>query len=182
MLQYVSNTCTLSASNQGLCADTPMKAFGGDAVIQLLNKIRQNPRQFKHLPIGPIGSVLSLRNDMWARAVEASIGGFFNNFIVDNDADSRTLSVCSYLSGVSSTVKLLDSSAVVSCLGMLNGHPLHGCAGLAEAHVSLCLGLMWQQPLCAPWERPAHSWSAVYCAAPRFSDPTLTPAASASAS
>ena len=70
-----------------------MKAFGGDGVVQLLSKIKANTRQFRHVPIGPIGAVLSLQNDTWATAVEASIGAFFNNFIVDNDQDFQTLSV-----------------------------------------------------------------------------------------
>ena len=75
-----------------LLTDMPMKAFGGDGVVQLVSKIRQY-NAWTCVPIGPIGSVLSLQNDIWARAVEASIGSFFNNFIVDNDKDLHTLNV-----------------------------------------------------------------------------------------
>ena len=59
----------------------------------LVQLVKANSRSFKHLPIGPIGAQLSLQDDIWATAAEASIGQCFNDWIVDNPRDHGALTV-----------------------------------------------------------------------------------------
>ena len=49
--------------------------------------------RFHQPPIGPIGSKLTLQDDKWARAVEASIGRALSTFVVHDFADQGTLRV-----------------------------------------------------------------------------------------
>ena len=45
------------------------------------------------MPIGPIGSHLTLTDDKWAAAVEVAIGRALSTFIVHNFADQKVLMV-----------------------------------------------------------------------------------------
>lgn len=84
--------------------ETPTLAFGGDRLPALLKAIASSQRKFSRPPIGPIGAHLSLEDDHWAVAVEASIGSIFDSFIVHNHPDMQLLKV------------LLGSNAAECCI------------------------------------------------------------------
>lgn len=78
-----------------VCTGDPIRAFGGDEVKQLLQRIDAAVRQrkFEQRPIGPIGSFLSLSDDRWADAVERAMGHCFDSFLVHSQKDLRVLLV-----------------------------------------------------------------------------------------
>ncbi|KAK9811990.1 hypothetical protein WJX73_006757 [Symbiochloris irregularis] len=69
----------------------PVVAFGGNQVDKLLTEIQRKVSQFHRPPIGPVGAFLSLDDDHWATAVEASIGTLFNQFLVHDEHDMKLL-------------------------------------------------------------------------------------------
>ncbi|PIA35639.1 hypothetical protein AQUCO_03500177v1 [Aquilegia coerulea] len=69
-------------------------AFGGDKVLNLLKAIERNYKKFTMPPIGPIGSHVKLRNEMWGAAAEIALGKLLNAFIVTNHKDSLLLRAC----------------------------------------------------------------------------------------
>ncbi|XP_061353023.1 structural maintenance of chromosomes protein 6A [Gastrolobium bilobum] len=69
--------------------------FGGDKVMNLLQKIERYRLRFKMPPIGPIGAHLKLLNgDKWALAVEHAVGRLLNSFIVTDHQDFQLLKQC----------------------------------------------------------------------------------------
>lgn len=69
-------------------------AFGGAKVLQLLKAIERHHRGFTMPPIGPIGSHVKLKNEMWGVAAESALGKLLNAFIVTNHKDSLLLRTC----------------------------------------------------------------------------------------
>ncbi|XP_020912192.1 structural maintenance of chromosomes protein 6 [Exaiptasia diaphana] len=67
-----------------------MRIFGA-YVPELLNKIKQNRRQFHHLPVGPIGGHLTLRDQKWALSVESCIKGLAWAFCCHDNHDEQAL-------------------------------------------------------------------------------------------
>lgn len=63
-----------------------------EAFVRKIDQAVQSGR-FHKPPLGPIGSLLTLTDDKWAVAVEASVGRAFNNFIVHNHHDCKLLKV-----------------------------------------------------------------------------------------
>lgn len=59
----------------------------------LLDAIEANKNRFERKPLGPLGSLLTLTDDKWAVAVEASVGRTFNNFIVHSSHDAQLFKV-----------------------------------------------------------------------------------------
>ena len=64
--------------------------------------------RFTRLPIGPIGSKLTLTDDKWAAAVEVAIGRALSTFIVHSFADQKVLMV-----------------GMIHLLACSDGHQLH---------------------------------------------------------
>ena len=65
----------------------------GQLLAKLMSDVQSNLSRFERPPLGPFGTLLSLTDDKWATAVEASIGKVFNNFIVHNGRDAALLRV-----------------------------------------------------------------------------------------
>ena len=65
----------------------------GQMLARLLSMIEADRSRFQKPPLGPFGSLLSLTDDKWAVAIEASVGRTFNNFIVHSHRDAATLRV-----------------------------------------------------------------------------------------
>lgn len=67
--------------------------FGGVQAVRLKEAVERAVRQnkFHKAPIGPIGSYLSLTDDIWGVAVEASIGRQFFTWIVHDRHDQQLL-------------------------------------------------------------------------------------------
>ena len=59
-------------------------------MIDLVNFLQQNQRQFRRPPKGPLGAAISLREQKWSTAVESVIGFSLYSFIVDNRQDEFT--------------------------------------------------------------------------------------------
>ena len=58
----------------------------------LVTTISRNARRFTHLPIGPLGSRIKLRDYAWSTAVEQVLKMFLLcGFVVDNHRDADTL-------------------------------------------------------------------------------------------
>lgn len=78
-------------------AGNPVSMFAphgqGQLLARLMVEIEQNLSSFERPPLGPFGTLLSLADDHWATAVEASIGKVFNSFIVHNGRDAALLRV-----------------------------------------------------------------------------------------
>ncbi|PRW20506.1 structural maintenance of chromosomes 6B isoform A [Chlorella sorokiniana] len=68
-----------------------LAAFGGRAVVELMQAIKQAGARFSRPPIGPLGQYLHLEDSRWAMAVEAALGFKLNAFIVHSMADSQLL-------------------------------------------------------------------------------------------
>ena len=64
-------------------------------MLALQKAVANNQTKFSKPPIGPIGTHLSLEDDHWAIAIEASIGSIFNSFIVHSHKDMQLLKVIS---------------------------------------------------------------------------------------
>ena len=56
-------------------------------MVDLVNILQQNSRQFRKPPKGPLGAAVKLREQKWSTAVEAVIGGNLHSFVVDNRQD-----------------------------------------------------------------------------------------------
>ena len=74
---------------------------------QLMQRLRAMRGRFRRPVLGPIGSLISLTDDKWARAAEQNLGSILNTFIVDNPGDFDVFKVCTrselYLCSVHST-------------------------------------------------------------------------------
>ena len=79
------------------CAGNPISMFAapnqGQQLTRLVSEIQSNLSRFEKPPLGPFGSLLTLTDDKWAVAVEASIGRSFNNFVVHSHRDAATFRV-----------------------------------------------------------------------------------------
>jgi chromosome segregation ATPase len=51
--------------------------------------LKQNQDRFKHLPIGPIGLLLSVKDVKWLKAIDAATHGLHNSFIVSTFEDQE---------------------------------------------------------------------------------------------
>lgn len=65
-------------------------------LTQLVAGIEAALQRFHKKPLGPIGSLLTLTDDRWAIAVEASIGKIFGNFIVHDQHDANLIRVSTF--------------------------------------------------------------------------------------
>lgn len=72
-----------------------VQLFGGSAVSELRRVVDQNKRNFKKLPIGPIGAHLNLTDTKWAQAAEIGLGGQLDKWIVHDWQDERVSDPCS---------------------------------------------------------------------------------------
>lgn len=87
----------LSASLMCLDAGNPIGMFAppnqGPQLTRLVSEIQANLHQFERPPLGPFGSLLTLSDDKWAVAIEASIGRLLNQFVVHSHKDAALLRV-----------------------------------------------------------------------------------------
>ena len=83
--------------NVELCPGNAIGVFAphnqGRQLMQLVADIEANLRRFDKPPLGPFGSLLTLTDDRWAVAVEASIGRIFNSFILHSHRDAALFRV-----------------------------------------------------------------------------------------
>ena len=67
-----------------------LAAFGPQ-MRSLVDALQRNHQSFRHLPKGPIGAMVSLKNYQWSTAVEQAVKwGLLNAFVVDNEHDAAT--------------------------------------------------------------------------------------------
>jgi chromosome segregation ATPase len=66
-------------------------AFGGRQVEKLLELMHQSRGQFDAMPIGPLGTHITLQDKRWGMAVETALGKTLNNFLVSSARDKSTL-------------------------------------------------------------------------------------------
>ena len=67
-------------------------AMFGRNMQELVDTIQRNRRQFSHLPVGPLGSEIKLRDYTWATAVEQVLKkSLLHSFVVDNHGDAAKL-------------------------------------------------------------------------------------------
>lgn len=63
----------------------------GRNMLALLRKIEQYRNKFERVPIGPIGSIITVKHTKWADAVEKVIGDSLRRFICNSQHDERLL-------------------------------------------------------------------------------------------
>ena len=64
----------------------------GQDIPKVKKLIEQNKHNFKHLPRGPLGSYIKLKDKKWAVAIESFITpGLLGAFVVDNNSDNHAL-------------------------------------------------------------------------------------------
>ena len=64
----------------------------GQDIPKVKKLIEQNKHKFKHLPRGPLGSYIKLKDKKWAVAIESFITpGLLGAFVVDNNSDNHAL-------------------------------------------------------------------------------------------
>lgn len=80
--QFIAR-CEQAAANH-------ITAFGGPAMPRVLDAIAREQR-WRDVPVGPIGTLLHLRDARWAPVVEAVLGDALNAFCVTNHADRERL-------------------------------------------------------------------------------------------
>ena len=59
----------------------------GRWMLELVNVVRQNQRQFSRPPKGPLGASVKLKEQRWSVAIEALLGWNLFSFVVDNRED-----------------------------------------------------------------------------------------------
>ncbi|CAD7702279.1 unnamed protein product, partial [Ostreobium quekettii] len=62
---------------------------GGQDMVDLVDRIKKHEREFHHLPLGPIGALLSLDSREKATAVQYAVGHTFRNFIASDMHDAK---------------------------------------------------------------------------------------------
>ena len=69
-----------------------LQLFGRN-VPQILTKIKQRARQFRDVPVGPVGLHVKLADGMngWEAPIEACIGKTLKTFVVTNHGDAQKL-------------------------------------------------------------------------------------------
>ncbi|KAK9808932.1 hypothetical protein WJX72_006569 [[Myrmecia] bisecta] len=86
--------------------ESPITAFGGPNMLRLKALIDRDIQagRFARPPVGPIGSLLALQDERWAKAVEAAVGNAFSQFVVHTLADGERLRALGREVGVSVSV------------------------------------------------------------------------------
>ncbi|XP_055379842.1 structural maintenance of chromosomes protein 6 isoform X2 [Condylostylus longicornis] len=65
----------------------------GPQMSAFVEEIRRNKNKFSELPIGPLGLYISVSEQKWRGPIELLIGGLLTSFVVNNESDSRLLSI-----------------------------------------------------------------------------------------
>ena len=82
------NSCREQLRRLQSSRNDKLAAFGED-MRALVNELQRQRRQFRHLPKGPIGSMIALRDYKWSTAVEQVVKlGTLKAFVVDNQQDA----------------------------------------------------------------------------------------------
>ena len=64
----------------------------GRWMISLVNRIQSESRRFRKPPMGPLGSMVTVKDPKWITAIQKNIGtGNMYAFVVDSYEDSATL-------------------------------------------------------------------------------------------
>jgi chromosome segregation ATPase len=66
-------------------------AFGGPQVEKLLELMHQSRSNFDAMPIGPLGTHITLQDKRWGMAVETALGNTLNSFLVSSARDKSML-------------------------------------------------------------------------------------------
>ena len=75
-------------------ANTVSPDLFGDKYSRLVQQIGANINQFHRPPIGPLGVHLELPDQFWGRAMEASLGGSYSQFILHDEHDLQVFRNC----------------------------------------------------------------------------------------
>ena len=66
--------------------------FGGRWMVSLTNAIQSNRRRFQKQPMGPLGSMITIKDQRWTIPIQKCIGiGNLHAFVVDNNNDAAVL-------------------------------------------------------------------------------------------
>ena len=66
--------------------------FGGRWMVHLKSAIQNNSHRFHKQPMGPLGSMINIRDEKWTIPIQKCIGiGNLHAFVVDNNNDSAIL-------------------------------------------------------------------------------------------
>eukprot|EP01134_Creolimax_fragrantissima_P003209 CFRG3209T1 len=81
----------------------------GRGISQVVELINKNLTKFvgRHPPIGPIGMFINLTDKIYGVAVEAAIGSYMDNFLVDNSTDAKMVNIM--------IAKVFSNSALKNC-------------------------------------------------------------------
>ena len=84
--------CHNSISKLKSGSDHKMDIFGGQWMISLVDAIKNNRHRFHQQPMGPLGSMVTIKDQKWTIAIQQCIGtGNLHAFVVDNANDGAIL-------------------------------------------------------------------------------------------